>query len=111
MNPKSFYNRMLMYLEEYKKYLLEQSNGTVTSHSDIIHEFINYLYNHHLVSGIDQITVSIANSKFFADFKRRNKKHISKDEMKNILNGFFTFLYAKYGIRNEKLMNGLEKSI
>lgn len=110
MTVKSFHNKMVCYLEEYQEYLLlVKSNGEAVSHCSILHEFINYLYNYHLVSGIEQITVSMANSKFQTDFKRKNKEVIDKETTKLILKGYFVFVNGKYGIKNEKLMKGLEK--
>ncbi len=110
MNARAFHNKMASYLEEYQEYLLlVKSNGTAVSHYSILYEFINYIYNYHLITDIDQITVSMANSKFQAEFKRHNKEEISKESMKNILKGFFIFIYGKYGINNEKLMKGLTK--
>ena len=109
MGAKAFHSKMLSCLEKYQKFLiLEKANGTSVSHTAIIHEFINYIYNHHLVSSIDQITVSMANSKFYADFQRRSYENISKEKMKVILRDFFVFIYGKYGIRNEKLLKNWE---
>lgn len=110
MTAKAFHNKMVCYLDEYQEYLLlVKSNGTAVSHFSIIHKFINYIYNYHMVAGIDQITVSIANSQFLADFKRNNKEIVSKETMKKILKGFFVFLYGKYGIKNVKLMRALDR--
>jgi hypothetical protein len=109
MSAKRFQNKMALHLDEYQIYLLGKSSGTAVSHCSIINEFINYLYNQHLIVDVSQITVSIANSKFLADFKRKNKEIISKETMKEILKGFFTFIYEKYGVQNDTLMRGLEK--
>jgi hypothetical protein len=110
MTPKGFHNKMIKSLDEYQEYLLlEKPKETVVSHCSILHEFFNYLYNFHLVSGIEQITVSMANSKFQTDFRRRNKTIVTKELMKKILNDFFVFFYCKYGINNEKLMRGLAR--
>jgi hypothetical protein len=107
---KTFHDKMVKYLEEYQEYLLlVKSNGTAISHYTILHQFINYILNHHLVCGFDQITVSMTNSKFLADFKRHNKEVIDKETMKKIIKGFFVFLYGKHGVKNEKVMRGLEK--
>ena len=110
MSAKSFHDKMVRYLDEYHEYLLlVKSNGTAVSHYTIIHELINYLYNYHLISTLDQITVSMASSKFQADYKRRNKEMIDKETMKKIISDFFVFLYGKHGIKNEKLLKGLKK--
>ncbi len=98
---------MVEYLYEYQEYLLlVKSDGTAISHYTIIHEFINYLYGYHLISSVDQITISMANSKFYANYTRQNNEIISKETMKEVLKGFFVFLYGKYGIKNEKVMRG-----
>jgi hypothetical protein len=68
-----------------------------------------YVYNYHLVTDLNQITVSMANSRFRADYKRKNPEIISKETMQEIIKGYFVFLYGKYGIKNEKLMRGLSK--
>lgn len=110
MGAKAFHSKMLSYLEKYQKFLiLEKAKGSSVSHTAIIHQFINYIYNHHLISSIDQITVSIANSKFYNDFQRKNNEEISKEEMKVILSNFFFFIAGKYGIHNEKLMTNWQK--
>jgi hypothetical protein len=110
MTPKRFHDDMATFLDEYRDHLLlVKPNETAISPCSIINEFINYLYRDHLISGFDQITVSIVNSKFNSKYNRLNKDVISKQTMKNILKGFFTFLHGKHGIKNEKLMRGLEK--
>lgn len=110
MTARTFHYKMVCYLAEYQKYLLlVKYSEDDLSQCSIVHEFINYLYNYHLVSGFDQITVSMANSKFRADYKRQNKELITEEIMKKILKNFFVFLNYKYGIKNEKLMRGLEK--
>lgn len=110
MTIKRFHDNMVSFLEEYREYLLQvKFNEVGISHCSVIHEFINYLYDDHLISGFDQISVSIANSKFHTQYNRLNKDVISKQAMKNILKGFFTFLHEKHGIKNEKLIRGLER--
>ncbi len=104
---RAFHDKLVKYLREYEDYLLHvKSDGTLVSHRDIIHEFINYMYSE-LVTDFDQITVPIVTSKYYAYYKRENKLEISKDEMKHILKGFFTFLYGKYGLINEEVMKEL----
>jgi hypothetical protein len=110
MTPRAFHDKLVEYLYEYQEYLLlVKSNGTAVSHYTILHEFVNYLYNYHLISDLSQITVSMANSKFRADYKRRNPETITKETMQGIIKGYFVFLYGKYGIKNEKLMKGFDK--
>lgn len=82
---------------------------TMVSHRDIIHEFIEYLFGQHLISDLNQITVSIANSKFLAKYKQKYQDEvISNGEVKEILKGYFTFIYGKHGIKNEKIMRGFD---
>ncbi len=108
MTAKGFQNKMVSYLGEYQEHLqLIKAKGKAVSYCSVIHEFINYLYNYHCVSGIGQITVSMANSKFQADYKRRNRVIIPSETMKKILKDFFIFLNEKQGIKNDKLMRGL----
>jgi hypothetical protein len=103
-----FHDKMVEYLDEYEDYLLHSNlYETLSSHRVINYEFINFIYDHHLISDFGQITVPLVNSKYLAYFKRTNKLEISRDEMKNILRGFFVFLYGKHGIKNEKVMKGL----
>lgn len=107
MTDRAFHNKMVEYLDEYQMYLLlVKSNENLVSHCSIIHEFINYIYNYHLVAGIEQITVSMANSKFYAFYTRKNKESITKETLKEILKDFFIFLNMKYGLNNEKLTRG-----
>lgn len=80
-----FHDKMVEYLEEYKDYLLlVKSDGSSVSHGDLIHQFINFIYGHHLISDLSQITVSLVNSKFYAYFRKMNVEDISKDELKRI---------------------------
>ncbi len=110
MTARTFHDKMVEYLYEYQEYLLlVKSDGSAVSHYTILHELINYIYNYHLVSNLDQITVSMVNSKFRADYKRRNPEIIDTETMQKIIKGYFVFLYGKYGIKNEKIMRGLEK--
>lgn len=109
MTAKGFHDKMVRYLNTYQEHLLLTKATTSISHCYIIQEFINYLYNYHLISGIDQITVSMANSKFQSHFKKRNDEAISTELLKSVLKDFFVFLSKKYEIENEKLMKGLEK--
>ena len=105
---KVFHDKLVKYLEEYEDYLLTvKLDSTLVSHKAINHEFINFIYNHHLISDFDQLTIPLVNSKFLAHFKRTNKLEISNQEMKTILSGFFVFLYGKHNIRNAKVMKGL----
>ena len=111
IESRVFHDKMVEYLYEYQEYMiLVKSDGTAISHYTILHEFINHLYNNHLVTSFDQIKVSLANSKFRADYKRRNPEIIDKHTMQSILKGYFVFLYGKYGMKNEKLMKGFDKN-
>ena len=67
-SSKRFHSKMIMYLDEYKDYLLySKSEGVSVSHGSIIHQFLDFLWNQHLISSLDQITVSMCNSKFLAE--------------------------------------------
>ena len=116
-----FHSRMVEYVNEYQAYLLlQKSDGTGISDYDVAHEFVNYLLNHHLVTSFEEITVGMANSGFYKCYVRQNATYyeshnienielLSKEEIKNILKGFFVFIYGKYGIKNEKVMKGLRR--
>ena len=109
MTPQRFHNLLIVYLDEYRVHLSHvKSNGYTATHISIVHEFIDYMYNHHLVGSVEQITVSMCCSKFMAHYKRKKKEIVSKEVMKKILKGYFEFLGGKYGLRNEKLMNGFK---
>lgn len=109
-SAKRFRDKMVEYIDEYTEYLLlVKSDGTMVSHREIIHEFIEYLFGQHLISNLDQITVSIANSKFLAKYKQKYPEEvISNITIKGILKGYFTFIYGKYGIKNERIMRGFD---
>lgn len=107
---KPFHNKMVKYHDEYLEYLILKSDAQAVSYSDIIHAFINYLFNYHLVSSFDQITVAMVNSGFRNHYNNTYKENISKQTLKKILKGFFVFIYGKYGIKNLKVMRGLENN-
>jgi hypothetical protein len=110
MTAERFHYKMIIFLNEYRDHLLFlKSNKAVTHHCDIVNEFINYLYNLHLISDLGQITVSIANSKFHNHYKKISKEVVSKESVKNILREFFIFINGKYSVTNETLMKGLKK--
>jgi hypothetical protein len=110
-SAKRFHTKMVKYLDEYTEYnLLIKSDGEKFSHHPIIHEFLAYLFGQHLISDISEITVAMANSKFFAHYKIHNPEIITSSEIKTILNGYFTFIYGKYGVKNEKIMRGFKKA-
>ncbi len=109
MTPKSFHTKMLGYLCEYQEHLLAKSKGSSISNISIVSEFLSFLCYKHLIGAIDQISVSICCSKFYADYRRGKKGTIGKEEMKEILWGYFVFVEKRYGVRNGKLMRGLEK--
>ncbi len=92
MTPQRFHNLLIVYLYEYRVHLLQvKSIASATSHCSIVHEFIDYLYNQHLVGGIEQITVSMCCSKWMAHYRKRNKDVVSKDMMKGVLKGYSCF--------------------
>ena len=104
---KGFHTNMVKYLDEYTEHnLLVKADGETFSHHPIIHQFLAFLFGAHLITDISEITVAMANSKFFAYYTFHNEETISKTEIKKILSGYFTFIYGKYGIKNEKLMKG-----
>ena len=106
---KQFHDRMLSYLEEYKDFLLlEKGDGTLASHGDIVHQFINFLFSN-LVTEFGQITVAMVRSRFYGEFKKMNEQFISKEDLQKILKGFFEFLEKKHGVKNERVIRGLAK--
>ena len=79
MTPQRFHNLLIDYLDEYRVHLPHvKSNSSTTHHISIVKEFIDYLHNHHLVAGIEQITVSMCCSKFMTHYRNRNKEVVSK---------------------------------
>ena len=106
---KPFHDKMVEYCEEYFQYqLFEKSDKGAISNNDIIHLMINYLFEN-LVSDFSEITLSMVSSKFRAQYKQRYDERISRNSMKKIIKGFFTFIYGKYGIKNDRLMKGLAR--
>lgn len=99
---------MISYLDEYREQLvLIKASEETVSHCSVFHEFIKYLHNYQLVAWIDRIIVGMANSKFQADYKRKDRLVIPNEIMKEILKNFFVFLHEKHPIKNKKLMRGL----
>jgi hypothetical protein len=113
MTSKRFHDNMVKFLGEYREYLLLiKLDRIAVSHYAVIHEFIDFIYKDHKISSFAKITVSITNTKFLSKYNRHrsDKDVISKQRMKNILSGFFIFLYGKHRIINKKLMRGLENN-
>ncbi len=104
---KKFHEKLLGHLDEYKDFLLhEKSDGTMATHGDLNHQFINFLFSN-LVTDFGEITIAMVRSKFYAEFKKYNEEHISKDELQGIVKGFFEFLEKKHGVKNVRVMKGL----
>ncbi len=104
-----FHKKMVEYIDEYRVHiLLVNPVLDPTNNLAVTQEFVNYLFSN-LIKDFDEITVSIANSKFYAFFIVTYKQEVPKDVVKGILKDFFTFLYGKHGIKNEKLMKGFEE--
>ena len=107
---KPFHDKMVEYCEEYFQYqLFEKSNKGAISNNDIIHLMINFLFEN-LVSDFNEITLAMISSKFRAHYRQRYDERIDKRSTNKIFKEFFTFIYGKYGIRNEKVMKGLSIS-
>ena len=102
---------MVEYIDEYREHLLlVQTDALATNRLVILQEFVNYLWGYHLITDLDQITVSIANSGFHAKLYTQNEDvPYAKETVKIFLKDFFIFLYGKHGIKNEKMMKGFER--
>lgn len=109
---EAFHKEMVKYLDEYTEHLLLVKGGktSVSSHT-IIQEFINYLFNEHLIANIEHITVLMANSQFYKCYQKLNPELLTDQEIKHILKDFFLFIYGKHGLSNGKLMKGFERGI
>lgn len=107
---QNFHKKMTVYVDEYREHILHQGTAVDPTNSyGVTQEFFNYLWGYHLITEFDQITVSMVNSKFHAFFKVHYKEDVPKSVVKAILKDFFTFLYGKYGITNEKITKALNK--
>ncbi|MDI1353619.1 MAG: hypothetical protein PSX36_01785 [bacterium] len=106
----SFYQRMMGYADEYGAHvLLHKSDGSAIAQSMIIRQFLKFLWQQHAITNLQQVTVSMANSQFYAKYKQMNDSIISSTEMKNILKSFFTFVHLNHAVRSAKLMKGFEQ--
>lgn len=73
MSATAFHKKMLKCLAEYNKALSLSKPNKSLVHYYIIHTFLNYINNLHLVAEVDQITVSMANSKFYYFYTQKKK--------------------------------------
>jgi hypothetical protein len=106
MTPQRFHKLLTINLCEYKahRFHIKANAHNATHDISIVHEFLDFIYDQHLVGSIEQITVSIGCSKFHVRYKKRDREVVSLEM--TVLKGYFVFLNEKSGIKNEKLMRG-----
>lgn len=101
-------------LSEYRKeYILAIADSvswrTADKYSYVINMMIDYVCVNHGAAGFEDLTVSMINSKFLAWFNSHTGEGFQKITIKNILKGYFEFIYQTYGIRNSIILENLKK--
>jgi|GEM_PF-3303872 len=104
-----FHKKMVAYTDEYRTHLLRDKSQTdIQDRLNVIQGFSSYLFSH-LISDLDEITVSMANSRFHSYYNRQFRESVRKQFFKSSLKAFFIFIYGKHGIKNQIMMDGFDK--
>ena len=104
-----FQQELIEYLEEYEKELGKTlSQSMVNKYSIVIGYGIECICLQG-ATGFEEITLSMVSSKLHADFESNTQEGVSRKHIAEIMYKFFSFIYDRYGIRNEKLMKQLER--
>ena len=69
----------------------------------VVGYFIDYLTFEKGISGFEQITISLKNSKFRNSFYPNTDSAIPPSASEKYINEFFLFIYDRHGIKNDKL--------
>jgi hypothetical protein len=94
---------------QYRIYLSADAKPqTVNKHLIVINGFIEYACFEHSVSGFEEITAGMVGATFTRWLNSNDDESFQPATVKNILKGYFDFIYNTHGIRNEKLMKSFE---
>lgn len=109
-SAKIFHDQLIEYLDEYAEYLLTiKSDPDVISKRVMLQQFINYLFNEHLVKTLDEITPEMLQfGNLSQDEYPDLTANVPQEAILVTLSDFFGFLYGKYGLRNELINNCLK---
>jgi hypothetical protein len=107
---EAFFIELSEYLEEYIFSIADNiSNRTAHKYSAVINGMIDYVCVNHGAAGFEDLTVSMVNSKFLAWYNSHTHEGLQKITVKNILKGYFEFIYQTHGIRNSIILKSLSK--
>lgn len=102
---KLFHDQMIAYMEEYAAYLLlVKSDPAVISKRVVLQQFINYLFNEHLVANLNEISQEMLDygnlpKDEYPDLTSKTPSGLILDTLR----GFFEFLDGKYDQANDVL--------
>ena len=104
-----FHQELSEFAEEYRVFLLTKfTKSTTDKHLMVIQEFGFYVTGYHPVNGFEELTVTLAGSKFKQYFNGMSDESLSTFTARNILYGFFLFIYEKHGIGNTAFIKKLK---
>jgi hypothetical protein len=95
-----FQHELDEYLKEYRTYLsADLKPQTVSKHLIVINGFIEYACFEHSVSGFEEITAGMVGATFTRWLNRNDDENFQAATVKNILKGYFDFIYNTHSIR------------
>ncbi len=104
-----FHKELEEYLSEYSNHLQTKfSKSTVGKHWSVISEFFFFSIGYKNVKGFEDFTVGIAGSKFAQYYNGHAFDKLSTFTVRNILYGFFSFVYEKYSVANKSFLQKLK---
>lgn len=105
-----FRKEMKGYRNDYENFLKEKySRSTANKHIYLISFLIDELDVKYTVNGFEKITLGMCGSKLVSTYNSTYSESLQLATCKNILFGFFNFIYSKYGIANQELLQKLKK--
>jgi hypothetical protein len=110
---KIFHDQIIEYLDEYAEYLLAvKSDSNVITKRVMLQQFINYLFNEHLVKSLNEITPEMLR---FGNLSEEEYPDLvpntPQGQILATLSDFFEFIYGKHGLRNDTFSEWLKTEL
>ena len=107
---EAFFLELEEYKNEYELYLATTvKRSTILKHAAVINGMIDYVCVDHGAAGFEDITAAMVNSKFLSWYNSHTHEGLQKVTAKNILKGYFQFIYDRHGIKSDLIMKSLDR--